>query len=307
MLTVGLKLKREDEYKPEREFGALVIEACFMTPFARDWLERSTAVRVLHVFDHACNLVDDAGEIVSLVTAEVGRGPFAIVTPLPAAQTFSQFVTLATPVTITGSTVRLGALVVDTASAIAWSPRPAWEQLSRQTAVLFSDLSAIKRLMIAYKLVDDTFTTAYRRQVAAGADILLQAIQAHNVDGCREGVRKLAGLGVGLTPSGDDFLIGFIYGLWATRSLEEAQLWGKIVAETAAPQTTLLSAAWLRAAARGEANESWHDLVRACGQRAVGSKVYEEVVTAVERISSTGHTSGTDALAGFTAVLELGI
>ncbi|NJN55086.1 MAG: DUF2877 domain-containing protein [Anaerolineae bacterium] len=65
------------------------------------------------------------------------------------------------------------------------------------------------------------------------------------------------------------------------------------------PCTTTLSAAWLKAAGRGEAGIAWHEL----GERlSVNGDRWQATVT---RILATGHSSGADALGGFTAVMSI--
>ena len=66
------------------------------------------------------------------------------------------------------------------------------------------------------------------------------------------------------------------------------------VAETATGRTTTLSAAFLRAASRGECSSTWHTLLAALSR---GSDA--EVAEAAENILAHGATSGTDVLAGF--------
>ena len=114
-----------------------------------------------------------------------------------------------------------------------------------------------------------------------------------------EGARALAGLGQGLTPAGDDFLMGAMYGLWATRNPDEARDLAELINEAAAPRTTSLSAAWLQAAALGEAAEPWHDLFN--GIIVDNSR---KIFAALSRILAIGHSSGADALAGFVAVID---
>jgi hypothetical protein len=295
-----------------------LIEAGYVTPFVRSWLARRPAVRVLHVFDHACNLINERSEIVSLVTAELGPGPFAVVLAPATTPIFSQLITAATPVTVDGRLIKVGVLAVDTAPAVDWAPRPAWEQWRRQASDLASSLPTLITPRRIGHSGNNNITIAHLRHLAAGSERLLSGLAGGDPDSCRQGAQQLAGLGPGLTPAGDDFLMGAMYGLWATRPAEAAQFWGHVIAEAAAPRTTLLSAAWLRAAARGEAAEAWHELVRAGGERTVNSGSFEdsgravssgqsgwqEIVAAIERILNTGHSSGADALAGFTAVLE---
>lgn len=68
----------------------------------------------------------------------------------------------------------------------------------------------------------------------------------------------MAGLGDGLTPAGDDILIGYVAGLALFRHSEDL---ARHIAERAARRTTALSATLLRHAARGEVPEPVHALV----------------------------------------------
>jgi hypothetical protein len=269
-------------------------------------LKSSPAARILHVFERACNLINDEGEIMALVAAGIGPGPFAIVVPLPAGRAFGQLITANTPVMVTGEGLRLGSLTVQTARASLWPPRPAWERLQKQPANLPAYLPAIRARLTAHTPAVTTLGPYGRRRWTEATALLLQGLALCDPAICRQAARALAGFGHGLTPAGDDFLLGAIYALWATRPVEEAQRLVEVVVEAAIPRTTSLSAAWLKAAARGEAGAPWHDLVQAVsGQWAVGSEQWT-VMAAVERILATGHTSGADALAGFTAVLARG-
>jgi hypothetical protein len=113
-----------------------------------------------------------------------------------------------------------------------------------------------------------------------------------------QGVTRLAGLGTGVTPAGDDWLVGGTLAIWAVRPETEAESVGAHIAGTARPRTTPLSAAWLDAAARGECHEDWHALLDS-----VRSGDGQAVRAAAAAIIRHGHTSGADALAGFVMVL----
>jgi len=75
-----------------------------------------------------------------------------------------------------------------------------------------------------------------------------------------------------------------------------------LLANTAAGRTTALSAAWLRAAARGECGEMWHSLF---GVILEGDE--PAVCAAAAKITQQGHTSGSDALAGFVAIFQASV
>jgi hypothetical protein len=149
--------------------------------------------------------------------------------------------------------------------------------------------------------------TAVTPQLEAGLNRLLSGIAAQELSLVQAGAQQLAGLGPGLTPAGDDILMGAIYGVWATHPPEAAHRLAAAITEVAVPQTTTLSAAWLRAAARGEAGAVWHSLseklIVNSEQLTVSSGEWEE---AVARILAVGHSSGADALWGFTAVVGNG-
>jgi len=109
---------------------------------------------------------------------------------------------------------------------------------------------------------------------------------------------QLAGLGRGLTPSGDDFILGAVLATWIIHPSKIASKLAGEVTEAAAPLTTSLSGAWLRSAGRGEAGIRWHNLFNAL---MVSDKT--AVQESVEQLLAVGHSSGADALAGFTGTL----
>jgi hypothetical protein len=116
-------------------------------------------------------------------------------------------------------------------------------------------------------------------------------------------VHALAGLGGGLTPAGDDFICGALFAGWAgllPLSQRERGPGGEgelsSIANSAASRTTTLSAAYLRAAARGECMALWHSLFEA-----LRSSDASALPSVVESLLAVGHTSGADALAGFIA------
>jgi hypothetical protein len=132
---------------------------------------------------------------------------------------------------------------------------------------------------------------------------LQEALKTDNMAAFRQGVRELAGLGMGLTPAGDDFLLGVSYGLWLTRESTQTQKFMAVLRAEAVARTTTLSGAWLEAAARGEAGQAWHELVQALALTSTSS--VNAVSDAIDHILGIGHTSGADALAGFVMTIAI--
>ncbi len=106
------------------------------------------------------------------------------------------------------------------------------------------------------------------------------------------------GAGIGLTPSGDDFIIGLLFAIKCSGNNE---IFEKLV-ETIVKnieRTNDISGAFLKCACKGEFGEKLHDLLSAIADSKKSLK-YE-----VENIASTGHSSGVDTLNGIIIGWEL--
>jgi hypothetical protein len=114
--------------------------------------------------------------------------------------------------------------------------------------------------------------------------------------------QNLAGLGLGLTPAGDDFLLGAIYAARIIHPREKAQSITGTIASAAIPRTSSLSATWMHAAARGLVGEAWFDFFDELKIPGLPS-----IESSLHRLLSIGHTSGADALAGFIGCLTQGM
>lgn len=264
---------------------------------------------MLNVFDRACNLTNQAGEVLALVTSERGLTPFALVvggddrTPFRGLPTDSL-------VRVERATRRLslGPLCIDYGAAKAWQARPDWRAVRLLFALDPGRLANLAELAAEVDL-SGSLLDLYRPDAPAGdmarallslarrgAIGLVQGLAAHDPAMAGDGARALAGLGGGLTPAGDDFVVGAILAAWAGVYGPGAEQMGAALAEAAAERTTTLSAAYLRAAGRGECLAHWHSLFEALA----GSEG-QALRTALHDLVNIGHTSGADALAGFIA------
>lgn len=274
------------------------LAAISIAPAAGRWLEDRQTARVLHIFQRACNLVNESGEVLSLVTPALGNGPFALVIPETDLETH---LSAAAAITIHGDLLTLGPLEIDFARAHLWQPQPNWPASSASSS-LIGYTQSIVRLLSAEAPPDSLAALLY--QPASTLDPRLAArARAAITDLAEPSTRiaaaaALAGLGPGLTPAGDDFLVGFMHAAWLRQPGVAAARCAPLAA-AAAPRTHTLSRAWLDAAARGEAGEVWHTFLHA-----LTGPAEQTVLAAARRILPTGHTSGADALAGFLFGLE---
>lgn len=234
-----------------------------VTPRVLHWLAGSRPALVLHLFDDVCNLVDDKGGVISLVHTSIGPGPFSMVLNEDfTAQISAQSAVYVDPLTLKLS---VGSLSISVDEAAVWNPKPDWTKLRSQR--------------LAHKAGTETLMEEIKGPLLQ----LVQAIRKGSEAACRSATNRLAGLGPGLTPAGDDVLMGVLYAMsvW----YPDRKLMHHIV-DTAVPRTTSLSAAYLRSAGAGEATIQWHNLAN--GHRG-----------AVDQILAVGGSSGADAWAGF--------
>ncbi len=116
-------------------------------------------------------------------------------------------------------------------------------------------------------------------------------------------IASLTGLGPGLTPSGDDFLIGLLSALWFFKGIRPAES----LLQALRPEirlrlggTTPVSAAFLGEAAEGRFGE------RICGfWTGIGQGSWDQALQDLTAVARTGHSSGTDTLGGMIFGLVL--
>lgn len=265
--------------------------------------------RVLATFARVCDLATASGDILALVAPEVDDGPMNIVLEAAPAGGMAPAESLAAlkpgmPARLEGDVFWVGNLSVTLARAAPWEPRPSWESLRPRHAEIVRQIPCLQEVSLAQAPqesllgllqgdADGTPESVQAVQAAlrtAGA--LLRSGWAGEVACLREGVAWLAGLGGGLTPAGDDFLCGIMLAAWLAHP--DPAAFCPVVVETATPRTTMLSAAFVRAAGRGECRAAWHRLLPAL---AAGDP--EAIAAAAQDVLEHGATSGADALTGF--------
>jgi hypothetical protein len=281
--------------------------------------------RVLAVFRHACMLLLPGDEVVALVLSEIGNGPLNIVLEklYPSSRWVQSGVfsaaELAMAVVLEGSRLRIGEIEVRLGGAETWEPRPNWERLRRNRRGIEERLPFLRIFAPVHSpegsllslVAAEPDLTAYRhgsvRSAITGSQGALRCLQegwAGDLSELQSGGARLSGLGEGLTPAGDDFLTGVM--LWAWLAHPVPERFCQCLLESSAGHTTMLSAAFLRAAAEGQCSVSWHGLLAA-----LDGGTEHRLAEAVTRVMSFGHTSGADALAGFIwmglASVEVGI
>jgi hypothetical protein len=257
--------------------------------------------RVLAVFEHACNLLAPDGNVIALVTPQVGDGPLNVVVEGQAG--LFEALHPGAPVSLAEGQLLAAGLEIHLEGATVWEPRPDWEVLRARRAAIaaylpFLHARALHRApagslleLLGAPACTDGLGAAVLSKAQAAAQILREG-WGGDLEQLQVGAAGLAGLGGGLTPAGDDFLAGAMLGAWLAHPAPGPLC--RVLVEAAAPRTTTLSAAFLGAAARGECSAPWHALLTALRK---GRE--SDIETALQGVLAHGATSGADTLAGF--------
>jgi hypothetical protein len=115
-----------------------------------------------------------------------------------------------------------------------------------------------------------------------------------------EAITKLVGLGPGLTPSGDDFLVGMLVVLSLAGRFDLVAAVNQVIRPTLAQGMGPISRLHLAAALYGESSERLHAMVNA-----VLTGDHDVLESQLILISQVGHCSGWDTLAGAVTVLRV--
>lgn len=187
----------------------------------------------------------------------------------------------------------LATLKFDPASpavAAAWSF--VWDILNARQTLLNADIIGSDLLQSG----ESPGTGMLHRAAKAIRDLITDTRRFESIN--ISTVSSLIGLGSGLTPSGDDLLIGYITGLrCATRDRSEQVQFitnlGKIITDLST-QTTDISRTYLYHAAHGQVSSRLVDLAQAICRG--GNN--ERLSSIAEAAMKIGHTSGMDTVTG---------
>lgn len=264
--------------------------------------------KVATAFERSLNISFERG-LLTILTESGRRAPGAMITTLLDVRGVHP----ETPVEFSDSTLVIGRLELDCSGltffdCAAGPVRPATApgaaaldailaQHARPGSFLPRDAETPFEQAVTARLdaARDAFCTQLRSAALAAAQQEQPDIKA-----MRHTVTNLVGLGFGLTPSGDDYLVGVLAALTLTpgaaaqqvRDLVSACVFPLASQRSGQAATTAVSQHFLRAACRGEFHE---DLASAGLEILLGE---DRANDAVARAVSIGSTSGTDALFG---------
>jgi hypothetical protein len=264
--------------------------------------------QVHSVFLRACNIETDSGELVTLFAPGSGNLPHGIRCALPFAPLYARLCQ-GQAATLEGAALRIPAVdfVMDFSRAAVWngtlSASPGLRGAGAQGALreLCETLRArapdqgVAPALFSSGSPHSTLERALVARMAQTLPILARATDTSDAGAVVSTLSALVGLGAGLTPAGDDFIVGYLAALWS-RSYREPGI-AALLRALAVPvgqlslHTNAISRQMLLDALQGHFSERLTEVVGCvCGGG--------DVAGATMRALEVGHSSGADVLCG---------
>ncbi len=255
----------------------------------------------------ACVFLTDTLKVVSLVSPQIGPGPLNLVLPI---QNVGEQLGQAPIGWIAHGEIQLDSTSIALGEAEIWDPSPDWNRIRDQVLSQTFSWAAILQEAPAYAGAkslkewldvegpDSTFASQIMDKTGAFDDLLYGYRDGDRLR-CLQGATGLVGWGPGLTPLGDDLLIGFLLASYLFKPIKVAKADGKNLVAAVKGRTTTLSEAFLLVASEGKCGRDWHDLFR--GMVTDDLSLQKQ---AIQEIISTGHSSGSAALAAFLHTIQ---
>lgn len=273
------------------------------------WRQGADGV-VFGLYSKALYLRDSQGQICCLTTCEQDDGPYT------ARLNLESFAAVSDGGLVSGmkfvlqeNELLIGSFSCDWSSPNTWDmvlpAFPAESLLQQALPILQQELiNEGKRGGLASLFHGLPENDVIAAQLSARADALLTALRQNQPELAEKAGRSLLGLGLGLTPSGDDFLAALItlFHVPNTPFPLVYQQIGDNWARKAEQATTPVSAFMLKIAASGRARASVCRLLAALATETKPAVIHE-----ARRVLAFGSLSGTDWLAGLAAGLESGL
>jgi hypothetical protein len=268
----------------------LVLEAIEAGSIAARVLQRNKTGPVTAAFDTSF-YVDIAGSLLCIGTEHLPMGPLTIRT-----RSSHGDIEIGNPVTVEIGDCRI------------WRP-PEPIRWTSETLTAGLDSLEIKARQQApaeglLRLILDPARAAvgapFLRRAAGAIDRIEQGLLGDGTDqtALDDGVRVLIGLGPGLTPSGDDFLVGIMVALAEMQETRLLETLSAAVGKYAAARTNSISAVHLSAGAQGLGADALHRTIQSIlsgGNGLTGN---------LSDLAKIGHCSGWDAVAGASFILR---
>ena len=285
--------------------------------------------RVHSIFSGAIDVTLQGGSMISIVREEVGSGPINIVTDLPRGRSMAE---LGVKKNAEVLKKKDGEILIGGTAVLVSIQHAKLYRTEKEFPTKLGSISEIRANVVVVArtvarrghhqglggliplLVPSGTETKHPAELNSFSRLALPRVRSL-MSKIREGriselgteVQNLAGLGPGLTPSGDDMLAGLMVTLTliAHNLKGDAEMVRRVnrkIALNARKRTTMLSEEFLSQAARGETNEHFQELIKK-----MLTALPNEAQRSAEVVLKVGETSGTDTVLGILLGFQLSL
>lgn len=300
-----------------------VINAKFMGPTAKELLGRNITGEIHSAFERVFNIKFN-DTLVGIARNDVYRSQINMITDVSTDESMTSLgVRRGVRARIGKNRIIIGStLKVSVTGTKIWQPSTSVHTPSNPK-IISRNLEEVKRKMSSRNIdeglgqllghiddiLEDGISGTYNlNQVAKKAlpsiDKLAKGALERNPEKLKDASKGLIGLGLGLTPSGDDMLAGFMIARWwITNSfgtkLNQVKEENTSIKRQMEDKTTLFSKQHLRYAAKGETNEAVENFLKA-----ILKDQMSNINLHIDHVIGMGETSGTDTMFGLLLGLE---
>lgn len=283
-------------------------------------LPRRYEGEVYSIFSKALNIRTKENELISIVATEKLNGPNRILLKLPENEDFISF-GIKKEARAVGTTQKIsidnGNFLISLGEAKKWSSKVEIEEKTSSSRVRdnltflqkdFSTKQERNKKAPPITRGEPCFLISFENNISQELKIRIQklitSIKERDPSKVSENIKRLIGFGEGLTPSGDDFLVGLIASLYFLGNSESQHLLKKLkgIINLEKKKTTFLSEKFLEYACQGRFPETILNLIEA-----IFSGNREGTEEAAGRCLDFGATSGRDTILGVLEGLSLNV
>lgn len=300
-----------------------VINAKFMGPTAKELLGRNVTGKIHSTFDRVFNIkIGDT--LVGVAREDVYRSQINLITDVSTKECMSALgIRRGMRVRVKGDNIKIGNILqASIKEAEIWHPSTG-VQTPSNPEIIKRNLERVKRKVssidineglgqllphlddiLGEEISDASEFNPVAEKALPSIEELAEVSLERNSEGLKAASKGLIGLGLGLTPSGDDMLSGFMIARWwITNSfgakLDQTKEENASIKGQMAEKTTLFSKQHLRYAAEGETNEAVESFLKSILRDKMKS-----VDSRINRVIEMGETSGADMMLGLLLGLE---
>lgn len=288
--------------------GIIMLLAKSVASDLNDTLTSKTVDGIVHsVFSQACNIQLDKNSLITLISPMLPNYPAAIKLDIAEDQKlYSIGFKVGIKAIVNKDEIKMPEVCISIkiASAKVWDSSPLFFRSTVSEEILNKNIEKIRELTLKYgemegiaSILDgDEVDNNYKNFIINSVKRLARGISDFDYKEITEASKRLIGLGPGLTPAADDFLLGILaslyyIGYYFGNHLENLKKMAGFVIYDLPGRTTFISEIMLRNGIKARFSEPIRDLMLAVTN---SNSINDECVN----LLNIGGTSGSDCAAG---------